>query len=184
MVAEQAAFLMYKHMSHLKALGLPSNALSPDLAFEALAVLALTSASAVLHTPRPGAPQGDVAQRDAEQVRAPAAAVGLDTRLSLAAFVHALRNKVPTHVLSLSPSWVHHLSSTLNRPPQEKAAPREMERQRLLRFYHSSRGLRPSRARASPGPSMTARLVLQVSLSPVKPSPSPGFQAKPGRAHH
>ncbi|KAH9935075.1 hypothetical protein B0H21DRAFT_759404 [Amylocystis lapponica] len=49
-----AAFSMYEHLSHLKALGRPSDALPPDgphLAFEALAALALASAGAVLRTP-------------------------------------------------------------------------------------------------------------------------------------
>jgi hypothetical protein len=47
-----------------------------------------------------------------------------------------------------------------------------------------SLGLSPSPARAQPKPSTRARLMFQASLSPGKPSPSLGFQAKPRPAHH
>ncbi|KAH9935073.1 hypothetical protein B0H21DRAFT_894334 [Amylocystis lapponica] len=75
-----AAFSMYEHLSHLKALGRPSDALPPDLAFEALAALALASAGAVLRTPalREASWRSEMRHR---------AAAGLDARLSFAAFV-------------------------------------------------------------------------------------------------
>ena len=33
-------------------------------------------------------------------------------------------------------------------------------------------------------PRLKARLTSQVGLSPSRPSPSPGFQAEPGRVYH
>ncbi|KAH9942011.1 hypothetical protein B0H21DRAFT_824261 [Amylocystis lapponica] len=75
-----AAFSMYEHLSHLKALGRPEDALPPDLVFEAIAALALATAGAVLRTPT----LREVTWRSEMRHRATAEQ---DTRLSFATFV-------------------------------------------------------------------------------------------------